>query len=94
MRHHSRNSPQGKTCYAIVPVAGAKISDLDLSAFAEFMLNFRNLEISQFDEPALQRLLENLSLVVKTDFGLQPTIAGLLLFGKNKVKMVFTCFSR
>ncbi len=71
--------------YEIVPVAGAKVSDLDLSAVAEFMLNFRNLEISQFDEPALQRLLENLSLVAKTDFGLQPTIAGLLLFGKNKV---------
>ena len=49
------------------------------------MLNFRNLDISQFDESARYRVLENLNLVTRTDFDLQPTIAGLLLFGKNKV---------
>jgi ATP-dependent DNA helicase RecG len=75
----------GNIHYEIVPVAGARMSDLDLAAFAEFMLNFRNLDLSQFDESSLHRLLENLNLAIPTESILQPTIAGLLLFGKNKV---------
>jgi hypothetical protein len=53
--------------YEIIPVAGARVSDLDLSAFSEFMLNYRNLDVSQFDEPVLHRLLENLNLAVRAD---------------------------
>ena len=71
--------------YEISPIAGARVADLDISAFAEFMLNFRNLDVSPFDEPSQHRLLENLNLAVATEAGLQPTLAGLLLFGKNKV---------
>jgi ATP-dependent DNA helicase RecG len=74
-----------KIHYEIIPVAGAKVDDLDVSALTEFMRSFRNLDVSQFDKPSLHLLLENLSLAVRTDSGLQPTIAGLLLFGKNKV---------
>jgi ATP-dependent DNA helicase RecG len=75
----------GNMHYEIMPAAAARISDLDLSAFSEFMLNFRNPDVSQFDESSLQRLLENLNLAIRTDSTLQPTITGLLLFGKNKV---------
>ncbi|MGH7450695.1 MAG: ATP-binding protein, partial [bacterium] len=75
----------GNIHYEIISVAGARVSDLDLTAFTEFMLNFRNLDVSQFDEPSLHRLLENLNLATQTESALQPTIAGLLLFGRNKV---------
>jgi len=75
----------GKLHYEITPVAGATISDLDATALAEYLQNFRRLEVSTFDEPALHRLMENLNLLTRTDTGLRPTVAGLLLFGKNRV---------
>lgn len=53
--------------YEIVPVAGARMSDLDLAAFAEFMSNFRNLDVSQFDKPSQHRLLVNLNLAIQTE---------------------------
>jgi ATP-dependent DNA helicase RecG len=71
--------------YETTPVAGAKLSDLDPIALAEYLQNYRRLEISALDEPAQHRLLENLNLLARTEVEVRPTIAGLLLFGKNRV---------
>ncbi len=75
----------GKLHYETTPVAGAKLSDLDLTALVEYLQSYRRLEVSTLDEPALHRLMENLNLLARTDVEVRPTIAGLLLFGKNRV---------
>lgn len=75
----------GKLHFETTPVAGAKLSDLDFTALSEYLQNYRRLEVSAFDEAALHRLLENLNLLTRTDAEIRPSLAGLLMFGKNRV---------
>lgn len=53
----------GNIHYEIIPVAGAKLTDLNLAAFAEFMQNYRQIDYAKLDEPSLHRylLLGNIS---------------------------------
>ena len=71
--------------YEIISVAGAKTPDIDFHAVSEYMQNYRAIDLQEFDEQSTYRFLQNLSLLSETESTLRPTIAGMLLFGKNKV---------
>lgn len=75
----------GKLHYETSAVTGAKLHDLDLAALTEYLQTYRRIEAAALDAPALHRLMENLNLVTRTDMELRPSLAGLLLFGKNRV---------
>lgn len=69
--------------FEIIPASYAKLDNLDIDAIKDYLISFRNNTILTDDNKPL--LLQNLEMVVKVDDFLKPTIAGLLLFGKDKV---------
>ena len=70
--------------FEIIPASDAKMDNLDIDAIKEYLISFRNnTELTNKNKLAL---LQNLELAVKVDDFFKPTIAGLLLFGRNSVK--------
>ncbi|MFZ5518678.1 MAG: RNA-binding domain-containing protein [Candidatus Zhuqueibacterota bacterium] len=70
--------------YEIIPVAYASMENFDLDFATDFLnKNIRQVSIASGNP---ETALKNLDLLVETEKGLQPTIAGLLLFGKGEIK--------
>jgi len=70
--------------YEIIPVAYADMENFDLETATEFLnKNIRQVSVASGNS---EKALKNLDLLVETGKGLQPTIAGLLLFGKGDIK--------
>lgn len=69
--------------FEVIPASYAKIDDLDLNAIEDYLKSYRRAVVLGEDNKWV--LLENLELVIKIDDTLKPTIAGLILFGKDKV---------
>ncbi len=70
--------------YEIIPVAYAGIENFDLESATKF-LNEKIRQVSMASGDP-ETAFKNLDLLVETDKGLRPTIAGLLLFGKSEIK--------
>ncbi len=66
--------------YEIIPVSNANIDNLDMGKIKDYLLSYRNIELTEENQ---LRLLENLEIITLIENKLKPTIAGLLLFGKN-----------
>ncbi len=66
--------------YEIIPVSNANIDNLDMGKIKDYLLSYRNIELTEENQA---RLLENLEIITLVEDKLKPTIAGLLLFGKN-----------
>lgn len=69
--------------FEIIPASYAKLDDLDFDKIKEYLKTFRKKTIMTEENKIV--LLQNLELIVNIDNVLKPTIAGLLLFGKDKV---------
>ncbi len=69
--------------FEVIPASYAKLEDLDLNAIDDYLKSHRSAVVLGEDNKWI--LLENLELVIKVDETLKPTIAGLILFGKEKV---------
>lgn len=69
--------------FEVIPASYAKIDDLDLNAIDDYLKSYRSAVVLAEDNKWI--LLGNLELVIKVDNILKPTIAGLILFGKEKV---------
>jgi ATP-dependent DNA helicase RecG len=68
--------------YDAVPVAGATIHDLNLSALDTYFSSY-GIEFSREDESARRNLLVNTDVLADTG---EPTIGGMLIFGINPVR--------
>ena len=69
--------------YEIIPASYAKLEDMDEYEIREYLKNNRS-SIELTEENKL-RLLQNLDLITLSDNNYRPTIAGLLLFGKDRI---------
>ena len=75
--------------YEIIPVAYSTLDDIDLHKAASFLKNnLKSVSIAN----DIQIVLKNLELIVEVQKAMErnfkPTIAGLLLFGKNRIKQL------
>ena len=69
--------------FEIIPASYAKLDDLDFDRIREYLKTYRKNTIMTEENKLI--LLQNLELIVNVDNELKPTIAGLLLFGNDKV---------
>jgi len=69
--------------YDELPVTRAILSDLDLSAFKDFLSNYLDITIENNND--LKNFLINFHLLSKNDI---PTITGILFFGKEPQKFI------
>lgn len=69
--------------FEIIPASYARFDDLDIDAIKRYLKAFRNKTI--LTEENKFTLLQNLELIVNVDNTYKPTIAGMILFGKDKV---------
>ncbi len=78
----------GSIHYEISQVAGSKMNDLDFSEIENYFRQYRGINLEIFSGGEKERVLSNSDLVVKgeDDEKAVPTIAGMLLFGKNPKK--------
>lgn len=69
--------------FEIIPASYAKLDDLDMGAIVSYLKSYRNITTLVEDNKLV--LLQSLELVTTVNDIPKPTIAGLLLFGKNRV---------
>lgn len=69
--------------FEIIPASYAKLDDLDMGAIVSYLKSYRNVTTLVEDNKLV--LLQSLELVTTVNDTSKPTIAGLLLFGKNRV---------
>lgn len=69
--------------FEIIPASYAKLDDLDINSIVDYLKSYRNVTTLVEDKKFV--LLQSLELVTSVNDTFKPTIAGLLLFGKNKV---------
>lgn len=69
--------------FEIIPASYAKLDDLDMGAIVSYLKSYRNITTLVEDNKLV--LLQSLELVTTVNDISKPTIAGLLLFGKNRV---------
>lgn len=70
--------------FEIIPASYAKLEDdLDMGAIVSYLKSYRNITTLVEDNKLV--LLQSLELVTTVNDISKPTIAGLLLFGKNRV---------
>jgi len=68
--------------YEIIPVSNTNIDNLSMKKIKDYLISYRNIELTEENQA---RLLENLEIITLVENELKPTITGLLLFGKNDV---------
>lgn len=71
--------------FEIIPASYAKLDDLDMGAIVSYLKSYRKINIATLIENDKLVLLQNLELVIHANDTFNPTIAGLLLFGKDRV---------
>ncbi|MFZ3207962.1 MAG: RNA-binding domain-containing protein [Geobacteraceae bacterium] len=77
----------GNLHYELLPASYSKLKDLDDFEIREFIrANRPTLEVDKLSEKEITNLYLNLDLIKEIIDDYQPTIAGLLLFGKGRVK--------
>jgi ATP-dependent DNA helicase RecG len=77
----------GNLHYELLPASYSKLKDLDDFEIREFIrANRPTLEVDKLSEKEITNLYLNLDLIREIVDDYQPTIAGLLLFGKGRVK--------
>lgn len=69
--------------FEIIPASYAKLDDLDMGAIVSYLKSYRNVTTLVEDNKLV--LLQSLELVTTVNDISKPTIAGLLLFGKNRI---------
>lgn len=70
-----------------LPASYSKLKDIDDFEIREFLRTHRpTLEVDTLSEKELMNLYLNLDLITEAADECQPTVAGLLLFGKGRVK--------
>ncbi len=69
--------------FEIIPASYAKLDDLDMDAIISYLKSYRNIATIVENDKLI--LLQNLELVIYVNDTFKPTIAGLLLFGKDRV---------
>lgn len=76
----------GNLHYEVLPVSYSSTDDLDEKRAWKFVQE--NIRFVKKDQPEEEvwRVLKNLELLVESPHGLQPTVAGILLFGKDRLK--------
>jgi len=70
--------------FEVIPAARTTINDIDSDRFEEFLKTYKSSVIKK--ETDITIILKNLELADDDEGVLRPTIAGLLLFGRNSVK--------
>jgi len=80
----------GNLHFELLPASYSKLKDLDDFGIREFLLaNRPTLEVDKLTEKEIRNLYLNLDLITEVENvadKYQPTVAGLLLFGKGRVK--------
>ncbi len=72
--------------FEIKPVHGAGISDLNRSYIDEYFSRYRSIDDTVETEEEFGQILYNLNLTDRSNGEEAPTIAGMILFGKNPVR--------
>lgn len=70
--------------FEVIPASRATINNLDIDRFEEFLKTYKSSVMKK--ETDIEVILKNLELAADDEKALRPTIAGLLLFGRNSVK--------
>ncbi len=69
--------------YDIAPVATSSYEDIDKGEIHNYLKKYRQIDSEEFSDIELKNLLINADILKRTDYGEVPTVAGLLLFGKE-----------
>jgi ATP-dependent DNA helicase RecG len=72
--------------FEIKPVHGAGIADLNRSYLEEYLTAYRAIDDPTVSEEEFRQVLYNLHLLERSNGDVVPTIAGMVLFGKNPVR--------
>lgn len=65
--------------YDELPISAAKLSDLDLNSFNQFILDYLQLEM-EIEDTELKNYAKNFHLMDENNY---PTVTGILFYGKN-----------
>lgn len=74
--------------FEIIPTFQASIAELDIDRFEEFLKTYKSSVLKKNTD--IKVILNNLELSTVDEGVVRPTIAGLLLFGKDNVKKRLT----
>ena len=69
--------------YDIAPVRNTSMADLDMRKIQDYFLKFREINIDEYPNQLIDRLLINTEIMIESGGEKVVTMAGMLLFGKN-----------
>jgi ATP-dependent DNA helicase RecG len=71
--------------YEVIPASYATLEDIDIQSADKFLSETKGFILKSDD---IKIVLRNIDIITETENGLKPTIAGMLLFGKDRVKNI------
>jgi ATP-dependent DNA helicase RecG len=73
----------GNVHYEVTGLLTAVLRDMDMGNIEEYFLKYRNVNLENFSEEEIERILVNSDVLVDINNKKVPTVAGMLMFGKN-----------
>ena len=80
----------GSGHYEITPVINTTMRDLNQIDMEDYFSKYRNVNLSNFTVKEVENILVNSDILTKYDEIAMPSIAGLLLFGKNPKRHIIS----
>lgn len=78
----------GNIHYEVTGLLNTSLKNLDLRNIEEYFVKYRNVNLENFSEAEVERILVNSAILSMMNNINVPTVAGMLLFGKNPQKFL------